>query len=196
MSIEVGGKDALIVVDYQKDFCPGGALAVEGGDQIASILNSYIDLFRKAGAPIYATRDWHPSDHVSFKERGGQWPPHCIMGSKGAEFQEDLELPGDAKIISKGTDPGREAYSGFEGTGLEDDLKQEGVARLFVGGLATDYCVKNTVLDGLRAGFEAYLLRDATSAVNLQPGDGEVAIDEIAEAGAGVVTIEDLEPVH
>lgn len=196
MSIEVGGKDALIVVDYQKDFCPGGALAVEGGDQIASILNSYIDLFRKADAPIYATRDWHPSDHVSFKERGGQWPPHCIMGSKGAEFQEDLELPGDAKIISKGTDPGREAYSGFEGTGLEDDLKQEGVARLFVGGLATDYCVKNTVLDGLRAGFEAYLLRDATSAVNLQPGDGEVAIDEMAEAGAGVVTIEDLEPVH
>jgi nicotinamidase/pyrazinamidase len=192
MSIRVGGKDALIVVDYQRDFCPGGALAVEGGDEIASALNSYVDLFEKADAPIYATRDWHPSDHVSFKERGGQWPPHCIMGSNGAEFQEDLELPESAKIISKGTDPGREAYSGFEGTDLEDDLKREGIARLFVGGLATDYCVKNTVLDGLKAGFEANLLRDATRAVNLQPGDGKEAINEMVEAGADVVTMEDL----
>jgi nicotinamidase/pyrazinamidase len=184
MTFEIGSGDSLLIVDYQKDFCVGGALAVEGGDAIAATLNDYVELFRSAGAPIYATRDWHPPKHVSFKDQGGMWPSHCVQDAEGAEFHDALSLPEGVRVISKGTDPLREAYSGFDGTELDDDMKKEGVRRVFVGGLATEYCVKSTVLDALRIGFETVLLTDAIRAVNLEPDDGERAIQEMIGRGA------------
>ncbi len=192
MAIEVNEGDALIVVDYQKDFCPGGALAVEDGDEIAPVLNSYIDIFKEKGGPIFATRDWHPPDHISFKEQGGQWPPHCVRGTEGAEFNPALDLDEEAEIISKATQSEEEAYSGFDGTDLEQELKAKGVKRVFVGGLATDYCVKNTALDSLEAGFDTYILKDATRGVNVEPGDSEKAVESMREGGAMVISIEQL----
>ncbi len=194
MPIEIGSKDSLILVDYQRDFCPGGSLPVKGGNAIAPTLNDYIKLFKKVGAPIYATRDWHPSNHVSFKDQGGMWPAHCVQDTQGAGFHDALRLPKGVKVISKGTDPLREAYSGFDGTDLANDMKKEGIRRVFVGGLATDYCVKNTVLDALRIGFETVLLTDAIRAVDLEPGDGERAIQEMVDRGAEKVHLELLRP--
>jgi nicotinamidase-related amidase len=191
--MKVSSKTALIVVDVQNDFCPGGALPVSAGDSVVPVLNRYIDLFWRSNAPIFATRDWHPENHLSFKERGGPWPPHCVQGTKGAAFHPHLSLPKNVTIISKGTDPDREAYSGFQGTDLTDRLKQQKVGRVFVGGLATDYCVKNTVLDSLKAGFETVLLEDASRGVEVQPGDSERAIDEIKKAGASVTTLRQIE---
>lgn len=192
MTIKVGKKDALIVVDYQKDFCPGGALPVEGGDEIAPVLNAYIDIFRGKGGPIFATRDWHPPDHISFKEQGGQWPPHCVRDTEGAEFHPDLDLHEDMEIISKATQSEKEAYSGFDGTDLKQKMEEKEVKRVFVGGLATDYCVKNTVLDSLEAGFDTYLLKDATRGVNVEPGDSEKAVKSMREAGATVTSMDRL----
>jgi len=196
MTFEVNEKDALVVVDVQKDFCPGGSLPVQDGDKVVPILNDYIKIFLRARAQIYATRDWHPSNHVSFKLYGGIWPPHCIMGTEGAKFHPDLKLPKSVKIISKATTPNKEAYSGFDGTNLEKDMIEKGVRRVFVGGLATDYCVKNTVLDTVKAGFEAVLLADATLGVNVNPGDSEKAIKEMVEAGAKTASLADVqEPI-
>ncbi|RLI36059.1 nicotinamidase, partial [Candidatus Bathyarchaeota archaeon] len=141
---------------------------------------------------IYATRDWHPPNHKSFREYGGIWPAHCVQGSVGAEFHPDLELPEDVIVISKATDPDREAYSGFEGTNLLEDLRSRGVRRVFIGGLATDYCVKSTVLDALRYGFETYLLVDAIRGVDLKPGDSERAIREMVDGGAKEITLSDI----
>lgn len=183
---------ALIIVDVQKDFCPGGALAVPQGDQVVPVLNQYIQRFREAGSPIYATRDWHPPNHCSFQAQGGPWPPHCVQGSDGAQFHMGLGLPPDVVVISKGTDPQREAYSGFQGTDLEERLRKQGVRRLWVGGLATDYCVKSTVLDGLQKGFEVVLLEDAVRGVDVQPGDSQRAIEEMVRAGAQRGTLSDL----
>jgi nicotinamidase-related amidase len=184
--------DALIVVDLQVDFCPEGLLPVPGGDRIIPVLNQYIDLFKRARARVFATRDWHPLNHVSFKERGGPWPPHCVQGSDGARFHPDLRLPEDLTVISKATDPDRESYSGFDGTELDADLRKMGVRRVFVGGLATDYCVKNTVLDGLRLGLEVVLLVDATKGIDRISGDSERAIDEMLNKGAKTATFSDL----
>ena len=182
-------KDALIIIDVQNDFCPGGALPVAEGDQVVPALNRYIEKFRLAGLPIFATRDWHPDKTRHFKAYGGIWPPHCIQGSKGAEFRADLALPKDAVIISAGMAPDEEGYSGFEGrddqvAGLADLLRAYGVERIFVGGLATDYCVKHTVLDGLIQGFKVVLLEDAVRGVNLGPDDSQRAIEEMIRAGA------------
>lgn len=192
--MKVTDKTALIVVDVQNDFCPGGALPVSAGDSVVSILNRYADLFVRSNAPIYATRDWHPENHLSFKERGGPWPPHCVQGTEGAEFHPRLTLPINATIISKGTDPDREAYSGFQGTDLTERLKRRRIERLFVGGLATDYCVKSTVLDALKAGFETVLLEDASRGVEVQPGDSEKAVEEMKKKGASVATIDQIDP--
>lgn len=191
-------KDALILVDVQNDFCPGGALAVKDGDQVVPVLNRYIDQFRKAGLPIFATRDWHPEKTSHFKSGGGPWPPHCIQGSKGAQFHPNLKLPADALIVSAGMGADEDGYSGFlginnSGVKLVDLLRQRGVERLFVGGLATDYCVKHTVLDGLKEGFKVVLLKDSIRGVNLTPGDSERAIAEMAEAGAEIAA--DLQQV-
>ena len=142
MRFNLNEKDALLIVDVQRDFCPGGALPVHEGDQVIPVLNDYIKIFMNAGVEIYATRDWHPPNHKSFKPYGGIWPPHCIKESKGAEFHPDLKLSEKVKIVSKAIHPTQEAYSGFEGTKLKENLIKKGIERVFVGGLATDYCVK------------------------------------------------------
>ena len=186
-------KDALIIVDVQRDFCSGGALPVPDGEKIIPTLNKYIEKFSKAGALIVATRDWHPPNHMSFKDYGGIWPTHCVQGTLGAEFHPDLRLPREVKIVSKATSADKEAYSGFDGTNLERELKDAGIKRVFVGGLATDYCVKSTVLDALRLGFETILLIDAIKGVDVNPGDSERAIEEMIKRGAKKVSLNDLE---
>jgi nicotinamidase/pyrazinamidase len=184
--------DALIIVDVQRDFCPGGALPVPAGDQVVPVLNEYIKLFKATNARIFATRDWHPPNHISFKAYGGPWPPHCTQNSDGAKFHPNLKLPDDTLIISKAMDPSKESYSGFDGTILGDELKKKGVTRVFVGGLATDYCVKNTVLDAIERGFETVLLLDASRGINVKPDDVEKAIDEMVAKGTEKVTLADF----
>ncbi|OGQ84574.1 MAG: nicotinamidase [Deltaproteobacteria bacterium RIFCSPLOWO2_12_FULL_60_19] len=186
------GKDALLIIDVQNDFCPGGALAVADGDQVVPALNRYIEKFRRRKLPILATRDWHPVKTRHFKAFGGLWPPHCIQGSKGAEFRADLRLPSDAVVVSAGMSPDEEGYSGFDGRddrGIElaDLLRRLRVERIYVGGLATDYCVKHTVLDGVKHGFQVVLLEDASRGVNLKPGDAERAVAEMVQAGAAKI---------
>jgi len=192
--IKVSHKTALIVVDVQNDFCPGGALAVPGGDRVVPILNKYIRIFQAHDAPIIATRDWHPRDHSSFTSFGGIWPPHCIQDSLGAGFQAGLNLPKATKIVSKGTDATLEAYSGFQHTSLTEWLRGRKVETVFVGGLATDYCVKSTVLDALKAGFKAIYLADASRGVNVKPEDSEQAEQEMQQAGATKAVLDEIEP--
>lgn len=182
--------DALIIVDMQNDFLPGGSLAVKGGDEILTPLNQYISAAEKEGLPVFATRDWHPPDHSSFKEQRGQWPPHCVAGSQGAEFAPELHLPNTTMTISKGRDVERDAYSGFEGTDLDERLRSAGIRRVLIGGLATDYCVLYTVKDALEHGYEVLFLEDATAAVNVNPEDGKNAINEMISLGAVPIRIE------
>jgi len=174
--------DALIVVDMQKDFSSSGALPVPGTEEIVPVINSYIELFKEKGLPIFATRDWHPENHVSFKENGGIWPRHCVQWSQGAEFIDGLELPPDTFIINKGDRPELEAYSGFQGTLLDSLLRERGVKRLFICGVATDYCVKNTALGGLNLGYQVFILSDAIRGVS--PQTVERAEEELLERGA------------
>ena len=185
----VGKTDALIIVDVQNDFVPGGALPVPEGDQVVPFLNEYLKLFKKAKAIVLATRDWHPPNHVSFEAQGGPWPPHCVQSTKGAKFHPNLKLPKHTTVVSKAINPLKENYSGFEGAELAETLKKQGVARVFVGGLATDHCVKNTVLDALKLGFEAVLLLDAVAGINAEPGDAEKAIDKMTANGAEQATL-------
>lgn len=182
--------DALLLVDVQVDFLPGGSLAVPRGDEVVPALNGYIAEFRRRGLPILATRDWHPPDHCSFRARGGPWPPHCVAGSPGASFAAPLGLPREALVVSKATTAEADAYSGFQGTDLDASLRRLGVARLFVGGLATDYCVLNTVRDALRLGYRVLLLSDAVRAVDVHPGDGARALAEMRQAGARPITLD------
>ena len=182
----VGPGDALVVVDVQNDFLPGGALAVPGGDRVVPVLNRWIETFTDHGLPVFFTRDWHPPNHCSFKAEGGIWPPHCIAGTPGAAFAEALETPPGGRVVSKADTPGQEAYSGFQGTTLAEELKALDVRRLFVGGLATDYCVKQTVLDGCRQGFDVHVIEPAVRAVDVEPGDGERATEAMREAGARI----------
>ncbi len=172
----------------QRDFCPGGALAVKDGNEILPGINKLTNAFERRGLPVFFTRDWHPSDHVSFKSVGGQWPPHCVQGTSGAEFYPSLRIPRGAHIVSKGTDPATEAYSGFQGTDLEARLKKLGVEDLFVGGLATDYCVKESVLDARRSGFGVEVVEDCIRSVNVKPDDGTRALSAMREAGAKITT--------
>lgn len=188
--------DALIVVDVQNDFLPGGALAVPEGDRVIPVLNGYLGCFAAAGLPIFATRDWHPPDHCSFRAQGGPWPPHCMAGSPGAALAATLELPGEASIVSKATMPDKDAYSGFGGTDLAERLRRTEVTRVFVGGLATDYCVLNTVLDAVEQGFAVVLLKDAVRAVDVHPGDGAAAIARMVAAGAVCATLEQVRPTN
>lgn len=183
----LSARDALLIVDVQNDFLPGGALAVPGGDAVIEPLNAWIARFSVAGLPIVATRDWHPPDHCSFHAQGGPWPPHCVAGTAGAEFAARLALPPDAWRIDKATRRDQEAYSGFAGTDLDERLRAHGVDRLFVGGLATDYCVKNTVLDARALGYRVVVLAEAIRAVEVQAGDGERAIAEMQAAGAEIL---------
>jgi nicotinamidase/pyrazinamidase len=176
--------DALIVVDVQNDFLPGGALAVGDGDAVVAPLNRLMAAFDEAGLPVVATRDWHPDGHVSFTAQGGPWPVHCVAGTQGAQFDADLAVPPGAIVVSKADTQEKDAYSGFEGTDLGVRLRALGVQRVFVGGLATDYCVLNTVLDARRLGFDVVLLTDAVRAVNVAPADGDEAIAAMLESGA------------
>lgn len=179
---------ALIVIDMQNDFCPGGSLAVKDGDKIIPKLNELISTFSKAKLPIFFTRDWHPSNHISFVEQGGVWPPHCVQGTAGAKFHKDLQVPKSATIISKGDKPTEEAYSGFQGTKLRELVSKMQVTEVYIGGLATDYCVKETSLDALHAGFKVSVLEDCTKAVDVKSGDGIRAIQKIKQEGGKVVT--------
>jgi nicotinamidase/pyrazinamidase len=181
--------DTLVIVDVQNDFCPGGALPVADGDKVIPVLNRYIEEFKTAHLPIFATRDWHPEETSHFNTHGGVWPPHCIQGTKGSEFHPALLLPEDVVVVSKGMGFEDDSYSGFQGADAEeipmgDLLRQRGVKRLFIGGLATDYCVKHTVLDGLKAGFKVVLLDNAIRGVDVKPGDSDRAIEEMVRAGA------------
>lgn len=181
--------DALVLVDVQKDFLPGGSLAVAHGDEVVPPLNGYIEAFHARGLPIYATRDWHPSNHCSFAQQGGPWPPHCVAGSKGAEFAPELNLPPETHVVSKAMTPEKDAYSGFEDTELDARLKSQHVKRLFIGGLATDVCVRNTVRDALARDYQVYLLLDGSRAIDAHPGDGRDAEEEMALAGATPTTL-------
>jgi nicotinamidase/pyrazinamidase len=184
--------DALVVVDVQNDFLPGGSLAVPRGDEVVVPLNRAIDAAVSRGVPVFATRDWHPENHCSFRARGGPWPPHCVQGTAGARIASALELPPSATLISKGTRPERDAYSGFDGTDLAERLRARGVRRVVVGGLATDYCVKSTVSDALDRGFEVLWLADAVRAVEVNAGDGERAEREMIARGARPIRAADL----
>ena len=179
-------KRALIVVDVQNDFCPGGALAVNNGDDVVAPLNRLISEFLERGEPVFKSRDWHPPKTKHFTAYGGTWPVHCVQGTKGAEFHPELMDDIHVRIISKGLGD-ENSYSAFDGTDLALQLQRLGVEEVWVGGLATDYCVKNTVLDALKQGLRVKALQDAMRAVELQPGDGERAIQEMRAAGAEIV---------
>jgi len=188
----IKSSDALLITDIQKDFLPGGIFPVEGGDSIIPVLNDYITRFKNFKTQIFASRDWHPANHISFKAQGGPWPPHCVQETGGAKFSPDLKLPEYTIVISKATDPTRESYSAFDGTNLASELQRLGVTRLFVGGVATDYCVVNTVLDACKLGFETVVLMDATLGINVNPGDVDEAIKTMVANGAAQATVDDF----
>jgi nicotinamidase/pyrazinamidase len=178
-------KRALIVVDVQNDFCPGGALAVAQGDEVVAPLNKLIEEFLERGEPVFKSRDWHPKKTRHFAAYGGIWPVHCVQNTKGAEFHPELVDDMHIRVISKGLGD-EESYSAFRGTDLTLQLRRLGVKEVWVGGLATDYCVKNTVLDALKQGFRVIALKDAMRAVEVEPGDGDRAIAEMLKAGAEI----------
>lgn len=184
--------DALIVVDLQNDFLPGGRLGVPYGDEVLPVINHYIHHFLAKGLPIFFSRDWHPADHCSFRAQGGPWPVHCVAGSAGAAFAGELYRAESAAIISKATRRDTEAYSAFSGTTLAERLRQAACRRIFIGGLATDYCVLHTVKDAIANGLVPVVLRDAVRAVNLRPGDGERAMAEMQALGARFAGPDDL----
>jgi nicotinamidase/pyrazinamidase len=188
--LDPGPGDALLVIDVQRDFLAGGALPVPGGEEVIPVLNRYIERFLAASRPVFATRDWHPADHCSFRSQGGPWPEHCIARSRGASFADGLRLPAGAYIISKAESASREAYSGFQGTRLASSLRDVAVKRVFIGGLATDYCVLETALGALAEGFEAVILEDAIRAVNLRPDDGAQALELMQQRGARLASLD------
>jgi nicotinamidase/pyrazinamidase len=186
-----GPPSALLVVDVQKDFCPGGALAVAEGDTVARTLNRHIADAAARGWPVYASRDWHPPVTRHFQAYGGEWPRHCVQDTEGAGFHADLQLPAGAIVVSKGQDPDAPGYSALQGRTsagklLLDDLRDRGVEHVYVGGLATDYCVKHSVLDLLKAGLSVTVLRDSIAGVDVQPGDSSRALAEMRNAGAEI----------
>jgi nicotinamidase/pyrazinamidase len=185
--MEDNKKKALVVVDVQNDFCPGGSLAVAHGDEVVTPLNKLIREFLDRGEPVYKTRDWHPARTKHFAAYGGVWPVHCVQDTHGAEFHADLLDDPRINIVSKGSDESADGYSGFDGTNLGELLRQKGVEEIWVGGLATDYCVKETVLDGVRQGFQVKALADSMRAVNVNSGDGAKAIAQMRAAGAEIV---------
>jgi nicotinamidase/pyrazinamidase len=188
---------ALLIIDVQNDFCPGGALPVADGDRVVAPLNRAAELFAAAGLPVVASRDWHPEKTGHFRAYGGIWPPHCVQESRGAEFHPELKLPPGYLLISKGFEAEGDSYSAFDGQ-LADGhtllqlLKSLGVAQVYAGGLATDYCVKETVLAALRYGFTVTVLEDAIAGVDVSPGDSLQALTEMQTAGASLCKVRDL----
>jgi len=184
---------ALIVVDVQRDFCPGGALPASGCERILPAINRYVAVAPELSMPIYASRDWHPAITSHFKAYGGEWPPHCVQGSRGAEFHPGLNLPASATIISKGDDPERPGYSAFDGhrpdgRPLLQDLRAQDIHTLYIAGVATDYCVKRTAIDALQAGLHVIVLTDAIAGIDVRPGDVDRALAEMSRAGAEMAT--------
>jgi len=190
--ISLNDSDALLVIDMQYDFLPGGSLGVPEGDQVLAPVNALMAKFAARGLPVYASRDWHPENHCSFTERGGPWPPHCVAETRGAAFSDELLLPADTVIISKADTVDVDAYSAFNGTALADHLRQHGIRRVFVCGLATDYCVLNTALDARANGFETVIVPEAMRAVNVQSEDGDRALAQMRAAGATTAALADL----
>jgi nicotinamidase/pyrazinamidase len=184
MSLTIAPDDALVIVDVQHDFLPGGALAVATGERIFAPINALAPRFPR----VYATRDWHPADHSSYTQHGGPWPVHCVAETHGAAFDPRLQLDHVDVIVDKGTARETDGYSGFAATTLANDLRAHGVKRVFVCGLATDYCVKHTALDAQAAGFETIVIADASAAVNITPDDEANALDEVQASGVHVVT--------
>ena len=194
MSISVDPPtDALIVVDVQRDFCPGGALAVPRGDEVVPVINRLLVL---TDWLTVATRDWHPADHCSFRTQGGIWPPHCVAGTDGAAFHPALDRARIHHVVSKAVTRDSEAYSGFQGTDLAALLARRGIRRAFVCGLATDYCVKATALDARRAGLDVVVFEDAIRGVEVKPGDCAKAIDEMRASAIVLAPSADLTPPH
>lgn len=191
--MKIDGEDILLVVDLQVDFCPGGALPVPGGDEIVPTVNRLVELFLGKGGKVAFSRDWHPQNHCSFKQYGGIWPPHCVQNSPGATFHPDLIVPPEAIVVSKGTDPKEEAYSAFSGTDLYVTLNEAGAKRIFLCGLATDYCVKASAIDALKHGFEAYVIVDAVRGVDVNPGDSARALEEVRAQGGRAISSGELE---
>lgn len=189
LKLQITSTDALLLVDVQNDFCPGGALPVPEGDQVIEPIHAVIDRFPL----VVATQDWHPPHHCSFRSAGGEWPSHCVAGTVGADFHPALRRSSIDVEVKKGHQVDREAYSGFQGEpDLADLLRLQGIQRLFVAGLATDYCVRATVLDARKNGFEVVVLTDAIRGVDVNPGDSEKALQEMAAAGAHLATTGDL----
>ena len=191
-AIHLEPSDALLIIDLQVDFLPGGALGVASGHEVIAPINHLIELFSNQGLPVFASRDWHPGDHCSFGPQGGPWPPHCVAGSPGAEFAPELALPDDAIVISKADTAAADAYSAFAGTSLSAELRAREVTRVTVCGLATDYCVLNTVSDALEEGFETIIVPEAMRAVDVKPGDGSRAMDRMVARGAVPVRLGEL----
>jgi nicotinamidase/pyrazinamidase len=194
MPVSYDDRTALLVVDVQNDFAdPDGNLYVKGGEEVVGRANLELDRAAEAGATVVYSQDWHPPSTPHFEKDGGVWPVHCVAGTWGAEFHPDLRRLEGAEVVRKGVE-GEDGYSAFSvrqpttgeshGTGLDDLLRRRNVERVVVVGLATDYCVKETVLDAVRAGFEATVLTDGVRAVDLQEGDGERALAEVRAAGA------------
>jgi nicotinamidase/pyrazinamidase len=174
--------DALVIVDVQNDFCPGGALPIERGNEVVPILNRWIAAALIKHVPIYASRDWHPRDHISFQQQGGLWPPHCIQDTEGARFHPELQLPGSVIKVTKGVRFDQDQNSIFDATGLHCEFRNKGIKRLWVGGLAEDVCVLATVLDARREGFDVVLIQDATRPVSIL-GGGRARL-QMHDAGA------------
>lgn len=191
-TLQLRPDDALLIVDVQRDFLPGGSLAVADGDAVIAPLNRSIARFVEHRLPVFASRDWHPADHCSFRAAGGPWPPHCVADSPGAAFAPALQLPPRTFVVAKGTASDRDDYSAFGHTELHARLRDGHVLRLFVGGLATDYCVQATVLDALALGYHVVVLRDAVAAVDAQPGDGAAALQRMQAAGSVLAGSRDL----
>jgi len=190
-------KKALLVVDIQNDFCPGGALGISGGNKIIPVVNKYIKIFSKNKLPIFLSRDWHPKKTLHFKKFGGVWPMHCVQNTKGAAFHPKLKIPKEAIIISKGTNPKENSYSTFQaqdanGQSLVNLLKIFGVEEIYIAGLATDYCVKYSAIDALKSGFKVKILKDAIQGVNIKPADSKEALSQITAMGAKEISLATL----
>lgn len=190
-------KAALLIVDLQNDFCPGGTLPVPAGDRVVAPLNRAVQIFKAAGLPVFASRDWHPPQTRHFRDFGGNWPVHCVAGTNGAAFHPGLQLPPETVILSKGIDPAQDGYSAFEGISpdgrqLAELLVQLAVQKLYIGGLATDYCVLATTLEARQRGLAVTVLSDAIAAVELAPGDASAALARMREAGAHFARVAEL----
>lgn len=193
MKYRLSSTDGLLVVDVQYDFLEEGALAVPGSNRVLPVIKKYLHLFAAKSLLVVASRDWHPESHCSFAENGGPWPVHCVAGTSGAAFHKDLVYPENHLVVSKATDPTRDAYSAFDGTELGEILSDKGIKRLFICGLATDYCVLYSVKDAINNGFKVVVLNDGIAAVNVNEGDGDRAVEEMEKLGAEFIEYGDMQ---